>query len=63
LSNNQYQGVDITENYYGAGLKAEYSLSRSIVVKGSYNYERLKSSVPGSDYTANVFMLGLRLQR
>jgi hypothetical protein len=63
LSNNQYRGVDITENYYGAGLKAEYSLTRSIAVKGSYNYERLKSSVPGSDYTANVFMLGLRLQR
>jgi hypothetical protein len=63
LTNNQYRGVDLSENYYAAGLKAEYSLTRSIVVKGSYTYERLKSSVAGSDYTANVFMLGLRLQR
>ena len=38
-------------------------LARSIVVRGSFTHERLKSSAPGSDYTANVFLLGLRLQR
>lgn len=63
LTNNQYRGVSLNENYYTAGLKAEYSLTRSIVIKGSYTYERLKSSQLGADYTANVFLLGLRLQR
>ena len=63
LTNNRYRGANISENFYVAGLKAEYSLTRSIVVKGSYTHERLKSSVPGADYTANVFLVGLRLQR
>ena len=44
-------------------VKAEYSLTRSVVVKASYAYERLKTTVQGSDYTANIFLLGLRLQR
>lgn len=63
LTNNQYRGVSLNENYYTAGLKAEYSLTRSIVIKGSYTFERLHSSQVGADYTANVFLLGLRFQR
>lgn len=46
-----------------ATVKAEYSLTRTVVVKASYTYERLKTTVPGSDYTSNIFLLGLRLQR
>ena len=68
---NNYDGADpsisptgtIRERYLTAGVKAEYHLTRTVVVKASYNYERLKSTVAGSDYTANVFLLGLRLQR
>lgn len=69
-----YQGANISSAYKGsstgfnerlfsATVKAEYSLTRTVAVKASYGYERLKSTVPGSDYTANVFLLGLRLQR
>ncbi|HMN72360.1 MAG TPA: outer membrane beta-barrel protein [Rhodoblastus sp.] len=69
-----YQGENISSSFTGsstglnertinAGVKAEYSLTRTVVVKASYAYERLKTTVPGSDYTANVFLLGLRLQR
>ncbi|MGO9685346.1 MAG: outer membrane beta-barrel protein [Beijerinckiaceae bacterium] len=61
--NNNYVGEPITENLYSAILGAEYNLTRSIVVRGSFTHERLQSSLPGSDYTANVFLLGLRLQR
>ncbi len=68
---NDYKGVDFTtspsgtinERFLTAGVRAEYNLTRTMVVKASYNYERLKSTVNGSDYTANVFLLGLRLQR
>ena len=69
-----YQGQNISSSFTGsstglnerlttAGVKAEYSLTRTVVVKASYAYERLKTTVPGADYTANIFLLGLRLQR
>ncbi|MCC2098841.1 MAG: outer membrane beta-barrel protein [Hyphomicrobiales bacterium] len=61
--NNKYQGVSLTENIMTGTLKAEYKLTRSIAVKGSFTHTRLQSSQPGADYTANVFLLGLRLQR
>lgn len=68
---NEYNGVDyatsptgtIQEQYLTAGVKAEYNLTRTVVIKASYNYQRLRSTVTGSDYTANVFLLGLRLQQ
>lgn len=68
---SDYKGVDpsistsgrINERYFTAGMKAEYHLTRTVVVKASYGFERLRSTVTGSDYTANVFLLGLRLQR
>ena len=62
-TNTDYTGVKLIEDTYDAGLKAEYSLTRSLVVRGSFTYERLKSTITGEDYTQNVFMLGLRLQR
>jgi hypothetical protein len=53
----------INERLFVANVKAEYALTRSVSIKASYSYEKLKTTVPGSDYTANVFLLGLRLQR
>lgn len=69
-----YQGQNVSTTYTGGStglnerfitgtVKAEYSLTRTVVVKASYAYERLKTTVQGSDYTANIFLLGLRLQR
>lgn len=66
-----YRGVDlatapegvIRERFATAGIRAEYNLTRTVVVKASYGFERLRSTFTGSDYTANVFLLGLRLQR
>lgn len=71
---NSYQGTNlqssstststgINERLLTATVKAEYALTRSVSVKASYGFERLKTTVPGADYTANVFLLGLRLQR
>jgi hypothetical protein len=63
LQNNAYRGVSLNENIYSATLRADYNLTRSVVVRASFTHERLKSSLPGADFTANVFLLGLRLQR
>lgn len=60
---NQYQGVPLTEYLYSAGVGAEYSLTRSVVIRGSFTHQRLRSDVAGDDYTQNVFLVGLKLQR
>ena len=62
-TNTDYQGIKQTDQLLAAGLKAEYSLTRSIVLRSSFTHERLKSTAPGTDYTANVFLLGLRFQQ
>ena len=61
-SENDYKGVAITERGFGASFKADYSLTRQVALRASYNYENLRSSVAGSSYVANVFLLGIRLQ-
>jgi hypothetical protein len=60
--NNEYRGAPIVENTLTESLKAQYHLSRSLVLTGTLSHQRLKSSVAGSDYTQNVALLGLRLQ-
>ncbi|MBV9347365.1 MAG: outer membrane beta-barrel protein [Pseudolabrys sp.] len=44
----------------GAGLT--YKLTRQAQVKGEVRHEWLRSNVTGVDYTANIFLVGLRLQ-
>jgi hypothetical protein len=58
-----YQGIERKENTIDATLGIEYRLSRSVAVRAQYAYEHLTSTVPGSDYTANSILVGLRLQR
>ncbi len=59
---NDYQGAFLYERGYTAGVKLEYKITRSVVVKASYSRERLTSNAQGDDYTANVFLVGLRIQ-
>ena len=57
-----YQGSSQRETTWGTSLKADYNLTRSVMVRSSFTHQRLQSTVPGSDYTANTVMLGLRFQ-
>ncbi len=61
--NTNYVGVPITENTLAETLKAEYRLSRSLVATATYNHETLKSTLPGSSFAQDIFLLGLRWQR
>lgn len=63
IQDSRYQAVNIDQTLYQTGLQAEYHLSRSIVLKGSFTHQRMLSNQAGTDYTANVVMVGLRLQR
>lgn len=60
------------EDYVGTGRRDDrigllagltYYFNRYAALKGEFRHERLRSTVPGDDYTANIVMLGLRLQR
>jgi hypothetical protein len=63
FQDTQYRGVTLDEKYFAGTLRAEYNLTRTVAVRASYTFEKLKSTSVGSDYTANVFLLGLRFQR
>ncbi len=59
---NIYDGQPITEQLYSGTIKADYNLSRSVVITGSFTHQRFLSTTPGENYTENVFLVGLRLQ-
>src|SRR5947209_14578737 len=63
FQDTQYRGVTLEEKYFNGTLRAEYNLTRTVAVRASYTFEKLKSTSIGNDYTANVFLLGLRFQR
>lgn len=60
--NNNYQGADVVERGGSIGVKLDYKITRSISLRGSYMHELLDSSFPNADYTANVYLVGLRFQ-
>ena len=62
-SSDDYVGVALRDATVSLGLRAEYHLSRDLVLKASATRQQYASSAPNSNYIANVFMLGLRLQR
>lgn len=59
---DDYVGAPIVEKTLTASLKAEYHLSRSLVLTGTLSHQRLRSTDPGSGYTQEIALVGLRLQ-
>ena len=57
-----YPGNPLVQTYYTAGLKAEYHLSRHIVLKAGYTLQKMDANQAGSDFTANILTVGLKLQ-
>ncbi len=60
---NDYQGVAVHETFTQYTLKAAYAFSREVSLIGSASRQNLTSSLPGSSFTDNIFLLGVRLQR
>jgi hypothetical protein len=63
LTDSDYQGIYIKEHGLTGELRLDWKLTRSLVFRASFTHDRLKSTSPDSDYTANIFLVGLRLQR
>ncbi|WP_406854829.1 outer membrane beta-barrel protein [Alsobacter sp. KACC 23698] len=62
FTSTDYQGVPLRETSYATGLKLEYRLTRSVALNASFTHERLNGATVGSDYTANTFLVGMKLQ-
>ena len=58
-----YAGLPQHDSNTNFALRADYNVTRDIVLRASASRQQYVSNVPGSNYIANVFMLGLRLQR
>jgi hypothetical protein len=60
---NNYEGQPVTEHYYSGSLLAEYSLTREIVIRGTYRHDRFETTQLNQNYSADVLLVGIRLQR
>lgn len=58
----EYDGQGLREDFSTIGARLEYKLTRTFSVRASFTHERLNSTAQGSDYTANVAQVGLRVQ-
>ena len=62
FTRTDYEGQNLREDQLNVGARIEYRLTRTFAIRASFTHERLTSTSPGNDYTANVSMVGLRVQ-
>ena len=62
FSRAEYQGIFLREDGFAASLRLDYRLTRALALRASYTHESLKSTSPGSNYKADVFLVGMRIQ-
>lgn len=62
FAQTDYSGITLKEDTTSLGVKLDWKLSRNLALTGSFTNERLKSTAAGSDYTANIYLVGLRFQ-
>jgi hypothetical protein len=55
--------ADRVDKRFSAGIGLTYKLNRSLQLKGELRQDWLRSNVTGNDYTASIFLLGLRFQQ
>jgi hypothetical protein len=60
---DDYVGLDRFDQRWFASFQLLYKLSRDVQLKAQIRRDWIASSVPGVDYTADQFLLGVRLQR
>ncbi|WP_342104494.1 outer membrane beta-barrel protein [Methylobacterium sp. SI9] len=58
---NTYQGSTIRENGVSATARLDYHLTRWLTLRGTYIYQQINSSVAGSSFNDNTFLVGLRV--
>ncbi len=61
--NDDYVGSPRDDNRYAASAAITYKLTRELWLKSEYRHEWLRSSVAGANYSADVILVGVRVQR
>ncbi len=57
-----FNGINRKDDTLRANLGAEYSVTRNLVLKGTYTHERTTSTAPGNNVSANVWLFGAKVQ-
>jgi hypothetical protein len=60
---DEYIGSPRVDNRYIAASVLTYDLTREMVLRGEYRQEWRYSNIPGNNYWAHVWLMGIRLQR
>jgi hypothetical protein len=60
---DEYVGSPRVDTRYVASSALAYNLTRELVLRGEYRQEWRYSNIPGNNYWAHVWLLGVRLQR
>jgi hypothetical protein len=60
---DDYVGSTRVDIRYVRSTAIAYTLTRELWLKGEYRNEWRHSNIPGNDYYAHVWLLGMRLQR
>jgi hypothetical protein len=63
VERDYYVGIPQVDTLTNVGFRADYNVTRDIVLRGSAGRTVYMSNVPNSNYNANVFLVGLKLQR
>lgn len=61
-SQDDFEGIDRTDNIYRAGVNAKYLLNRYASLGGEYRFRMRNSDVNSADFSENVFLLRLQVQ-
>lgn len=60
---DQYVGSSRADTRMSLGSALTYKFNREFSLKGEYRYDQMQSNAAGVSYNANVFLVGLKLQR
>ena len=63
IEKDDFVGITQDDTITNLALKVDYNITRDIMLRGSVSRQQFTSNVPNSNYTADIFMLGLKLQR
>jgi hypothetical protein len=63
LARDIYGGMFRIDNRFAVSTALTYLFTRELALKGEFRQEWDRANVPGSNYVASIWLLGLRLQR
>jgi hypothetical protein len=60
---NTTQGAPQVQDSLTAGVRADYKLTKEVVLRSSYTFQKTTANFVGGSFSSHLVLLGLRLQR